>query len=380
MSQIKTLDHSWLGGRFRVRQLDNDPSKSENIGYHPNGQLQFKYPLLNGEMDGVCQCWHENGQLGVYEVYENGKKHGLRKEWYPNGNLKSQLGYYNGLPFGSHKSWYETGQISLEESYARGVPHGKRTKYYSNGILKFTGSFENGRANGMHKTWYETGFQCLEEFFKQDKLHGPCTQWFPNGVKIQTTYRNNIKDGVKKIWNERKRLVSEVNYRRNLLHGRSLYWHANGQLKIRDQYLVGIRHGVMAVYDETGKLLDKKIFIRGVSVPNRLNNLIKSGDLNASHILNENNLEVRRICIEELGYANFLSQVDYTIVDKKDEYELIRIFLSEREESIHLVKVKCPSTGAFYTLRVPPSVQTVKEAVAWTFNIEEQEYNPEIET
>jgi antitoxin component YwqK of YwqJK toxin-antitoxin module len=268
----------------------------------------------------------------------------------------------------------------LEEGYLMGDPHGRRTKYYANGTLKFTGVFENSNANGVHKTWYETGSQCLEEVFKNDQLHGICTQWFPQGFKYQTTYRNNLKEGVKKIWNGQGRLISEENYRRNLLHGRSLYWHSNGQLKMRVQNFAGIRHGVMSNYDETGKLLDKKVFIRGVAVSNRLNNLIKSGELSAAQILNEQNLEVRRICIEELGYAKFLSQVNHAILDKQDEYELIRIFLSEREEAIHLVKVKCPSTGAFYTLRVPPSMKTVKEAVAWTFGVEEDKYNPEIET
>ena len=357
------------------------PSKSECVGYHPNGQLQFRYALLNGEMDGVCQCWHDNGQVGTYEVYVNGKKHGLKREWYPNGILKSELEYCNDLPCNSHKAWYETGQICVEENYTNGILQGLKIKHYSNGILKFTGSFEEGKPVGIQRTWYETGAFCLEESFKKGKLHGARTQWFPNGVKVLITYRNSLKDGIKKIWNDPgtycyQRLITV----RDLLHGRSLYWHPMVSYRMRDQYFKGMRHGVMTTYDETGKLLDKKVFHSGVSISNRLNNLIKSGSLNASHILNENNIEVRRICIEELGYAKFLSQVKHVILDKKDEYELIRIDFTQREEPLCLVKVKCPSTGAFLYFAGSPTMSKVKEAVAWTFGLTPDEYCPQKET
>jgi hypothetical protein len=33
-----------------------------------------------------------------------------------------------------------------------------------------------------------------------------------------------------------------------------------------------------------------------------------------------------------------------------------------------------------YWLRVPPTVQTAREAVAWTFNMPAEQYAPEIET
>jgi hypothetical protein len=40
------------------------------------------------------------------------------------------------------------------------------------------------------------------------------------------------------------------------------------------------------------------------------------------------------------------------------------------------VLVKCPSTGRAYVLRVPPTVQTAREAVAWTFGMTVEEYQP----
>jgi len=40
------------------------------------------------------------------------------------------------------------------------------------------------------------------------------------------------------------------------------------------------------------------------------------------------------------------------------------------DKEIRILKVKCPSTGAYYCLRVPPQVNTCEEARQWTFGKE----------
>ena len=40
------------------------------------------------------------------------------------------------------------------------------------------------------------------------------------------------------------------------------------------------------------------------------------------------------------------------------------------------VLVKCPSTGRDYVLRVPPTMKSAREAVAWTFGMTAKEYRP----
>ena len=107
---------------------------------------------------------------------------------------------------------------------------------------------------------------------------------------------------------------------------------------------------------------------------------IEKGNLTAKLILRIANTAVRRICLEEFGYARFLAELPHQILDRSGEYELVKIDWHKREEPIYLVKVKCPSTGAFYTLRVPATMKTVKEAIAWTFDVNEGEYLPEVET
>ena len=63
--------------------------------------------------------------------------------------------------------------------------------------------------------------------------------------------------------------------------------------------------------------------------------------------------------------------------DKVNDYALVNIRIapdSDRsfrgDKIINLLKVKCPSTGAFYTLRVPPGIKDVNAARQWTFGVD----------
>lgn len=282
---------SFLPDSLKFRYFAPPDGPGETIGYYPNGQMRFDYPLLKGNIHGLGKAWYEDGQIICEEEFRNGLRHGRQRFWYPSGAVKSEGVYVNGCRSGEYKEWYENGNIKLQLEYS-------------------------------HDT---------------------------------------VPDA-------------------DLLYGICIKWHPNGKMAKRVSYVFNIKHGVYQEWDETGKLHDKRIYVRNVRVSGELHRHIVAGTLTAKHILGITNAAIRRICLEELGYGRFLSQVPHQILNKDDDYELIKIDWHKREEPIYLVKVKCPSTGAFYTLRVPPEMKTVKEAIAWTFGLNKIEYKPEIET
>lgn len=126
-----------------------------------------------------------------------------------------------------------------------------------------------------------------------------------------------------------------------------------------------------------------KIFAwRGVPVPF---NIIESPQsLTSQRIDEERNIEVRRALIDKFGIANYLRE---TCAGIKDQTELGTLYLKQipGDEPIALVRVKNSTpepdgTYKEYFLRVPPTVKTVQEAVAWTFYLRPDEYGPSIET
>lgn len=202
-----------------------------------------------------------------------------------------------------------------------------------------------------------------------------------NGVlKFQAQYVHGALTGDVCQWDEAGKMLSRQAYLNSRLHGRSLYWYQNGQIKKEESYDQGRRNGRFTKWSQDGKVIERQTYVNGVRIPTQIQNLINKGELNARHILEIKNGAVRHICLEELGYARFLSQLDHVVIDRDGEYELVRIDWHKREEPLNLVKVKCPSTGAFYTLRVPPTVLTVKEAISWTFYTDKEQYQPEVET
>lgn len=120
---------------------------------------------------------------------------------------------------------------------------------------------------------------------------------------------------------------------------------------------------------------------RGVQISDRL--AFAALSLTGQEILNIENVELRRILIERLGYENFLRQVGGIIRDHDrdagGERQLICVPF-EDDESLMMLKVTCPSTGHIHVLRVPPDLRSCHEAAAWIAGFDNpDDYHPLIE-
>lgn len=106
--------------------------------------------------------------------------------------------------------------------------------------------------------------------------------------------------------------------------------------------------------------------------------------LSSQEILAEKNSELRRVMIERFGYDRFMVEAGATQIDADTdaggERRLLRIEIPD-DEPLVCVAVQCPSTGHKFMLRVPPTVTTCHEAVAWTAGFDDPSlYRPDIET
>jgi hypothetical protein len=90
--------------------------------------------------------------------------------------------------------------------------------------------------------------------------------------------------------------------------------------------------------------------------------------LTGQDVLGTQNVEVRRILLERIGYEKFIADVGGLVIDRDrdagGERRLIRVPL-EDDEDIVVVSVICPSTGHNYVLRVPPFTRSCRQATAW---------------
>jgi hypothetical protein len=120
--------------------------------------------------------------------------------------------------------------------------------------------------------------------------------------------------------------------------------------------------------------------IRGIPVPER----IFKGDFTAVDIDDQPNVEMRRIMIDRYGLQRYLTDSGAEEIHR-DEFGILYQKETEIDEPIVVVQVRNSTPepdGTFksYMLRVPPSIRTAKEAVAWTFGVDANLYSPSIET
>ena len=93
-------------------------------------------------------------------------------------------------------------------------------------------------------------------------------------------------------------------------------------------------------------------------------------------LLNEPNGEIRRVLIQGIGYGRLCLELDATELDSWREYTLLAIDHNLDVEPIHLLKMVCPSTEHIHVLRVPPEMQTSREAINWAnWGIDPEEFS-----
>ncbi|WP_310484847.1 leucine-rich repeat domain-containing protein [Chamaesiphon sp. VAR_48_metabat_403] len=92
-------------------------------------------------------------------------------------------------------------------------------------------------------------------------------------------------------------------------------------------------------------------------------------------LLDEDNAEIRRVLIENVGYENICAELNATTLDTWREYTLLKIdglgriynggIESIETEPMILLKMTCPSTAHIHILRVPPEMSSAEAAIVW---------------
>jgi hypothetical protein len=121
---------------------------------------------------------------------------------------------------------------------------------------------------------------------------------------------------------------------------------------------------------------------RGVPIDGRI--AFRPETITTNEILAETNAELRRVLLERMGYEAFLDKAEAETLDRDrdpgGERRLLRVPM-ENDEDLVCVSVICPSTGRRYVIRVPPTTQSCRQAVAWIAGFDDpDDYRPLVET
>jgi hypothetical protein len=113
----------------------------------------------------------------------------------------------------------------------------------------------------------------------------------------------------------------------------------------------------------------------GVRLPEKYGKVHPS-NWQAQWLLEEENAELRRVLIQGISYARIIEELQAIELDSWQEYTLIKIDSDVDIEPIYLVKMTCPSTGYIHAMRVPPDLQSAREAISWVnWGVEPEEFS-----
>ena len=122
--------------------------------------------------------------------------------------------------------------------------------------------------------------------------------------------------------------------------------------------------------------------IHGVAVPDQV--VLHPETLTLKQIDAEANAEVKRVMVDRFGHERFLTESG-TEAAHTDECGTLYKREIDGDEPLCMVKVRNSTpepdgTTKNYWLRVDPKCKTAREAVAWTFDLSADEYQPQEQT
>ena len=145
-------------------------------------------------------------------------------------------------------------------------------------------------------------------------------------------------------------------------------------------YRDGNRHGLSV--DIWGS---KLYYFDDVMVPSYY--ITDPDKLTIEDVLNNPNAEVRAVGVRVYGFERMLQEERLKVleIEKETGYMLLKWDGSDVDDAFCLVRVinSTPNpdgTRSIYYLTTPPDMKTVREAVAWTFYKDADEYVPAQET
>ncbi len=129
-------------------------------------------------------------------------------------------------------------------------------------------------------------------------------------------------------------------------------------------------------------LMDCALRWKGIPINHRI--AFHPEDICGREILEVSNAELRRVMLERVGFERFLQDVDAETLDRDTdpggERRLLRVEMPS-DEPLVCVSVFCPSTMRQYIIRVPPTITSCHQAIAWTAGFDDASlYQPLIET
>ncbi len=195
------------------------------------------------------------------KIDENGKKQGEWTKKDNKGRIIYKGQFKDDYPVDTFYYYDKKGNIELKNYFSQQGTNTYSYFVYSNGITKAEGKYIDKKKEGLWIYYSPKGVKITEENYKNNLKDGEEKKWDTKGKDIieVTNYKQGIKQG--KYF---KTLYSDgyyiTNYKDNEFDGDYKEYYPNKSLKIKGQFVKDKKQGTWAVYDITGKCVQKLFY------------------------------------------------------------------------------------------------------------------------
>jgi len=184
-------------------------------------------------------------------------------------------------------------------------------------------------------------------------------QWHKNGILHRENGPAFVRDnGIDMSWHIDGEIHREDGPAKIYHEGGSKRWMRNGFLHREDGPAIVIQNH--PTKDKDGPLIQYHLEGCSEKVPEIA--ILDPQNQTIQGILDIENIEVKRCCIERFGWNLFLEKSNAKVLDEQqNDIEQTYEFLSKADDFVVFVGA-CPSTGRIYFMEVPEETKTCNEA------------------
>lgn len=243
------------GSPATCMSIKNGIKEGKCLEWYEDGSPKLEEYYVAGNLDKTRKMWHSNGKLHLIGDFAFGKKEGVHEEWNEVGDVITRIHYENDLPIGTAQLWYSKGKLKQSICFEKGKKQGKEEEYYPNGKQKVAAVYKDDKLDGEVKVWFEDGSLSAVKYFKEGVPVREHREYFSKEALAKTT-GEKIKQPLQ--------LMRFFKYNdAGQLDGEQHTYYPDGTVQTSVCYQNGDLHGVKAMWDQGGTLLEEAFYDKG---------------------------------------------------------------------------------------------------------------------
>lgn len=148
--------------------------------YYPNGSLEEKGKVRNGQFIGDYVYYSEEGIILAEGKFRDGHPVGIWHYYYSDGSILSIQEYNKKGKTVALDCWDQNGNQVVKNGT------GTFIKYFPDGSVESIINYKDYGLDGLNEGWYSNGIKEHEFYYKEGKPVGTWRFWDINGILYRT--------------------------------------------------------------------------------------------------------------------------------------------------------------------------------------------------